>query len=61
MPPQNILYYHLNHLAFYIAGFLNQRIYALQHMLKNVRFYLVYVEVQPLAVLLCCNTYHMER
>ena len=49
-----------NHVKCYIADFRHQCIYTLQHILKNRNFYLVCIQSQPLAPLLCCNTCYIE-
>ena len=59
MPPQKILHHNLNHSTCYIHAFLNHCIHTLQHIHQDCSFYIVYVQGQPLALPLCCNTCHM--
>ena len=58
--PQNI-HHHLNHSKYYIAGFLHQCIYTLQHIPVDGSFYIACIQSQSLRLLLHCNICRMEH
>ena len=54
-------HYHHDRSAYYIAGFLHQCIYTLQHMLEDDTFCLVFIQNQSLTQPLHCNACYMEH